>query len=230
MHLLTSETGVRRAAVFPFIAISGVSIRKRPVTPSSPRLRFTVTKSRLAQTEGTCPKTFQLQSTFRRITKVRFVGRVRSDVVQHRIDCRCQWLKSDDSGKDHTIADLSIDHERGSLRDLKRTKFGRRCSNALFNCGRFRALEQFPGINRTCLATDFSGNIPISNSFTVTQRGARKRKPNAIISKTKVLRRFRHAIGREPLRKTRIVPVGIEYERRTHHHSAAPIKPLLLLA
>jgi hypothetical protein len=35
---------VRRAAVFPFIAISGVSIRKRQATHSSPRLRFTATK------------------------------------------------------------------------------------------------------------------------------------------------------------------------------------------
>src|SRR6266536_18289 len=109
-------------------------------------------------------------------------------------------------------------------------KFGRRCSNALFNYRRFRALEQFAGLDTGSFRPDFSRNIPVSDVFTFAQRGASKREPDTIISKTKILCRFGHAIRREPLRKTWIVPVSIEHERRTHHHPAASIEPLLLLA
>src|SRR5206468_7136689 len=58
----------------------------------------------------------------------------------------------------------------------------------------------------------------------------RERKTNAIISKTEVLCGFRNAVRREPLRETGIVPVGVKHEWRTHHHTAAPVEPLFLLA
>ena len=45
IKLLAGETGVNRIAVFPFIAIPGATLGKRPDTPTSPRLRFTATKS-----------------------------------------------------------------------------------------------------------------------------------------------------------------------------------------
>jgi hypothetical protein len=56
-----------------------------------------------------------------------------------------------------------------------------------------------------------------------------ERETNAIISEIKVLGSFGHAIRRKPLRQSGIVPIGVEHEWRTHHHSAAPIEPLLLL-
>src|SRR6266576_2984241 len=68
------------------------------------------------------------------------------------------------------------------------------------------------------------------NHFAFAQRGASKREPDTIISETKILCRFGHAIRCEPLRKTWIVPVSIEHERRTHHHPTASIEPLLLFA
>src|SRR5438094_7880821 len=58
----------------------------------------------------------------------------------------------------------------------------------------------------------------------------RKRKTNAVISKTKVLCGFRDAVRREPFGQTGIVPVGAQHEWRTHDHPAAPIKPSFLSA
>src|SRR5436189_3557871 len=109
-------------------------------------------------------------------------------------------------------------------------KFGRRCSNALLNRRRFRALKQFAGLDTGSFRPDFSRNIPVSDVFTFAQRGASNREPDTIINKTKILCRFCYAIRRKPFCKTWIVPISVEHERRPHHHSAAPIEPLLLLA
>jgi len=70
---------------------------------------------------------------------------------------------------------------------------------------------------------------PIAHLFPLAKRGMSQCQTNAIISETKVFGRLGHAIRREPFRQTGIVPIRVEHERRTHHHSAAPIEPLLLL-
>src|SRR5205823_14378332 len=107
---------------------------------------------------------------------------------------------------------------------------GGRCSNSLLNRRRFRALDQFAGFNAGSFCRDFSRNIPVSDIFAFAQRGASKREPDTIINKTKIFCHFGHTIRREPLCKTWIIPVSVEHERRTHHHPAASIEPLLLLA
>src|SRR5438067_11028695 len=109
-------------------------------------------------------------------------------------------------------------------------KFSSRCAHALFDFRRSRALEQFSKIDSACFSTDLSGNIPIADFPAFAQRSARDGNTNAIVSNTKVLSRLGYAIRREPLRQICVVPFGIEHERRTHHHSAAPIEPLLLFA
>src|SRR5689334_6157346 len=91
-------------------------------------------------------------------------------------------------------------------------------------------LAQFPGFDAASVSADFDCNIPVTDLSAITQRRIRKRKANAIIGKTKVFRSFGYAVRREPFRQTGIVPVGIKHEWRTHHHSAAPIEPLLLFA
>ncbi len=53
-----------------------------------------------------------------RVAKVRFMRCVRSSIVQHRIDCCSQRLKSHDARKNSSVADLGIDYERRSLRHL----------------------------------------------------------------------------------------------------------------
>ena len=49
---------------------------------------------------------------------------------------------------------------------------------------------------------DFRRHFPISHLFAFAQPGTSKRQPDTIISETKILCRFRHAIRRQPLRKT----------------------------
>src|SRR5205814_9949821 len=80
------------------------------------------------------------------------------------------------------------------------------------------------------VSPDLRADVPITNLLARSQRSIRERKPDAIIDNTKILRGFGHAIRRQPLRQVRIVPLRVKHERRTHHHSAAPIEPLLLLA
>src|SRR5439155_444006 len=139
-------------------------------------------------------------------------------------------LKFDNSRKDRAVTDLGIDHKRRTLVYLERVKFSRRRANPLFDFRRSRALHQFSGIDTTRFSADLSRNIPGTDFSPFTQRRMSQSKPNAIIRKTKVLGRFGHAIRRKPLRQARIVPVRIEHKWRTHHHSAAAIEPLLLLA
>src|SRR6266567_1742369 len=103
-------------------------------------------------------------------------------------------------------------------------------SVSMTNLGRTRALEQLFFVNLAGASSNLGGNFPIAHLFPFAQRGVRQRKANAIIDKTKVPGGFGHAIRCEPFRETGIVPIGVEHERRTHHHSAAPIEPLLLLA
>src|SRR4029434_4204076 len=60
--------------------------------------------------------------------------------------------------------------------------------------------------------------------------GVRERETSAHTNNTNVLPGCAHAIRREPLRQIGIVPIGVEHERRKHHHSASSIEPLLLFA
>ena len=94
---------------------------------------------------------------------MRLVRRVRSCVLEHRIDCGYQRLEFNDSRKDRAVADFSIDHERRTLVDLKRMEFGRRCANALLDFRRSRALQQFSGVDATRFSSNLSGNIPIAD-------------------------------------------------------------------
>src|SRR5262249_21082393 len=109
-------------------------------------------------------------------------------------------------------------------------KFSRRCANPFFSFCRLGTLAPSARVDSPRFGAGRYGNIPVTDLFAVTQRSMRKREPDTIVSKTEILCRFGHAIWREPLWKAGIVPVGVEHERRTHHHSAASIVPLLLLA
>src|SRR5206468_312941 len=94
------------------------------------------------------------RSLCRRVAKMRLVRRVRSSVIEHRIERCSQRLEFYNPGKQCAVTDFGLDQECRALRDLKGMKFRRR-----------------------------SG----------------------------------------------IVPIRVEHKWRTHHHSAAPIEPLLLL-
>src|SRR5205807_5295700 len=149
------------------------------------------------------------------------VRRVCSDVIEHRIERCSQRLEFYNPGKQCAVADFGVDQECLAFRDLKRMKFRRRIANALFDLGRTRALEQLFLLNAGSRRTDLDGDFPFSYLFPFTQRGIGQRETNAIISEPKVLGRLGHAIRREPLRQTGIVPISVEHKWRTHHHSAA---------
>src|SRR5947208_15463795 len=109
-------------------------------------------------------------------------------------------------------------------------KFRRRSANALFDLGRTRELEQPFLLNAGSRRSDLGGDFSLADLFPFAQRGIGQRETNAIISETKVPGCLGRAIRGEPFWQTGIVPIGIEHERRTHHHSAASIEPLLLLS
>src|SRR6266404_1341128 len=116
-----------------------------------------------------------------------FVRRVGGGGVKHRIDCSCQRMELHNSRKTGTVADLSIDHERRTLCNLKCMEFGSRDANALFDFRRSRALEQFSGVHSTRFRAGLSGNIPAADFSSFAQRRMSEREANAIIGKTKVL-------------------------------------------
>src|SRR5207248_8221040 len=93
-----------------------------------------------------------------------------------------------------------------------------------------RAIASLFLANLAGTRSDLGADLPIAHLVPLAQRGARQREANAIIDQTKVLAGFGDAVRREPLRQTGIVPIGFKHKWRTHHHSAAPIEPLLLLA
>src|SRR5262249_11193531 len=109
-------------------------------------------------------------------------------------------------------------------------KFSRRCANPFFSFCRLGTFAQSARVDSPRFGADRYGNIPVTDFLPSRQRGMRRRERDRIVSKTEIFCRFGHAIWREPLWKAGIVPVGVEHERRTHHHSAASIEPLLLLA
>ena len=109
---------MRRAAVFPFIAIPSLSIRIRRGTLASLRLRFTATKCSPYNREpkGSCRQHFDAgkmnlvvdcdyneagraptNSFRRRIAEVCLVRGIGRRIVEHAVDCRRERLKFYDS-------------------------------------------------------------------------------------------------------------------------------------
>ena len=64
---------------------------------------------------------------------MRLVRGVKRGVLQHAIDRRRDRLEFHHAGKDRAVADLGIDHERGTLRDLHRVKFRGASPKAFFD-------------------------------------------------------------------------------------------------
>src|SRR5262249_1524879 len=106
-----------------------------------------------------------------RVAKMRFVRRVGSCVIEHRIDCSSQRLEFHNSREDRAVANLGVDYERWSLRYLERAKFSRRCANAFFGFRRSRAFAEAPGVVPARCGPNFDGNVPVPDLFPSPQRG-----------------------------------------------------------
>src|SRR5436189_6432070 len=118
---------------------------------------------------------------------MRLVRRVRSSILEHRLERRSQRLKFYNPGKYCAVADFGVDQECRALRDLKGMKFRRRSANALFDLVRTREFEQLFLFNAGSRRTDLSGDFPFAYLFPFAQRGMSQRQPNAVIKETKVL-------------------------------------------